>query len=213
MSVKSEIREIGPVAFPAFTCTRVMMMPFKLEDVSTLPAELSSYRPLVSALRDAAPVKEGVAYLTIDEAHVNAGETHRRPGLHVDGVGPDGRAAGWGGGGKYGANGMIVAASHTGSRGWSQDFTGSAGPDGDCAHLAGECDPAAEVVLRGGVAYFCGALAVHESIPAAHDMQRQFVRLSMPSDAPWYEGYTANPTGIQPTGPIHARRAGMEYRV
>lgn len=63
-----------------------------------------------------------------------------------------------------------------------------------------------------GVVYGCGALTVHKSIPMVKDTPRQFVRLSMPSDAPWYEGYTVNPLGVKPTGPIHDRRAFMDYR-
>lgn len=34
------------------------------------------------------------------------------------------------------------------------------------------------------------------------DCERTFVRLSMPNDAPWYNGYTKNPKGIKPTGVI-----------
>jgi hypothetical protein len=55
--------------------------------------------------------------------------------------------------------------------------------------------------------YWCNPTAVHESIPMVADVARQFVRLSMPSMAPWHEGYTRNPLGVEPTGPIHPWRA------
>ncbi len=54
--------------------------------------------------------------------------------------------------------------------------------------------------------FWCGPLAVHESIPMTQDCARQFVRVSMPNDAPWYDGYTVNPVGVKPTGPIHESR-------
>ncbi len=61
--------------------------------------------------------------------------------------------------------------------------------------------------------YHCGPLTVHESLPVWQTVPRQFIRISMPSDAPWYEGYTENPLGIKPTGPIHPRREKqMGYR-
>lgn len=77
MSFKSEIRHAGLLHFPTFTGTRIMMMPVRLEDPETLP--LASWRRAFIDLVDMAPVKAGVAYLTIDEALVRKGETHRRP--------------------------------------------------------------------------------------------------------------------------------------
>lgn len=55
-------------------------------------------------------------------------------------------------------------------------------------------------------AYWLDGLCVHESIIQKEDTQRTFVRLSMPSTAPWFEGYTKNPLGIQPTGKILTKR-------
>lgn len=272
----SHVDDLGPIAFPQFTGVRVMMLPIRLEDPATWPKSLLggwAARPL-ETLVERAPVKTGVAYLTIDEAVVEAGRTHRRPGLHVDGVGPmqaSGAWAssealgpwaattspsrtvipssgGWGGGlpsgpwaasthrdpvplpgGGWGGglpsgpwasscagptryNGMLVASSQVGCRAWEQTFKGAPGSNGDCAHLADQCSEEEALVMAAGVVYGCGALTVHESIPMVKDTPRLFVRLSMPSDAPWYEGYTVNPLGVKPTGPIHDRRAFMDYR-
>jgi hypothetical protein len=63
-----------------------------------------------------------------------------------------------------------------------------------------------------GVAYWCGPLTVHEALPMRQETARQFVRLSGPSDAPWHEGYTVNPLGIRPTGPIAPRRPDRYMR-
>ncbi|MFA5935752.1 MAG: hypothetical protein WC787_02790 [Patescibacteria group bacterium] len=189
-----------------------MMMPFRIEDpVGTIPEEYAVWRKPIEGLCAFAPRLPGVAYLTIDEAEVEAGETHRRPGLHVDGIGPDGRAGGWGGG--WGAKGMIIASSHLGCRAYSQEFRGWPKPNGDCAHLAEQCDPGCEVPMVGGHAYWLEPLTVHEPLLLESTTRRQFVRISMPSDAPWYEGYTINSLGIKPTGPIHpARSEFMAHR-
>ncbi len=208
----STLEQLGTIVFPAYSDIRVMMMPFCIDDVcGSLPAALRSWEPIVRAM--SIPAGIGIGYLTIDETVVRAGETHRRPGLHVDGVGPDGRAGGWGGGGGWSKSGMTMASSHVGCRVFAQEFHGEPGPNGDCAHLADEADLRRAVTLEPGVIYLCGPLTVHEALPMAQDTVRQFCRVSFPSDAPWYEGYTKNPIGILPTGAIHERRAEyMGYR-
>lgn len=208
----STLQTLGPVTLPHYEGIRVMMMPFHTHDVrGSLPPALSHWAPVVE--RMAAPASAGVGYLTIDEALVRAGETHRRPGLHVDGVGPDGRAGGWGGGGGWGSKGMTMVASHVGCRAYVQEFCGAPAHEGDCSHLAADADPRCAVDLQPDQIYLCSPMTVHEALPMKTDTRRQFCRVSFPSDAPWYEGYTENPLGILPAGPIHPRRVKqMEYR-
>ena len=210
----SDIKALGAQTLPAFTGTRIMMMPFRMEEPrESLPPSLAHYQETVAALVAMAPVNRGVAYITIDESYVGAGEHHRRPGLHVDGIGPDGKAGGWGGGGGWGKSGMLLVSNAYGCRAWRQDFVGAPGLNGDCAHIAAQCEHTAEVSMLPGVVYWCGPLTVHESVAMSKPTRRQFVRLSMPSDAPWYRGYTENPLGIAPTGPIHEpRTVFMEHR-
>jgi hypothetical protein len=89
-------------------------------------------------------------------------------------------------------------ASHAGCRVWNQDFTQDPNVEGDCAHLRGECrDECSEVLTAGGV-YWLSSHCVHESLPLLHDTERQFVRVSLPSKADWYEGCTPNPLGVKP---------------
>jgi hypothetical protein len=211
MSFDSVVRPVARVVFPVFSGVRAMMMPFRMDDVQgTIP--WPQYHVLLRGMVRAAPVEQGVAYVTIDEAEVEKGSTHRRPGLHVDGVGPDGKAGGWGGGG-WGAKGMLVAANRIGCRGWNQAFDGEPRPDGDCEHLAGQLRLDREVGMSSGGVYFCSPLGVHEALPMIADTRRQFVRVSLPNECPWYEGYTKSPVGVTPTGPIHPARAHqMLYR-
>lgn len=223
MAFESTFRYCAPVSvFRAWPETRpgirVMMMPYLIHDpVGSLPAQLA---PWYSALVQASylalgplGVKPGVGYLTIDEALVRARETHRRPGLHVDGVGADGtRGGGAYGGGGYAASGMLMTSSHIGCRAYVQDFENEPDADGDCSHLADELEPDSAFALQARQWYWCSPMTVHEAIPMRNDTRRQFCRVSFPSTAPWHIGYTENPLGIMPTGPIHPPRAGMSYR-
>ncbi len=205
----SRFVHLGTIEFPEYTGVRIMMMPFRLDDIRSVP--IDAYKSLVSTIMQAVDSRVGVAYLTIDEAEVKAGETHRRPGLHVDGIGPDGSAGGWGGqGGGWSSSGMYVAASILGSRGWNQTFLGWPGANGCCAHLEPQLEKATD--FQANQLYYCNALTVHTSVPLTRNTKRQFIRLSMPSLAPWYHGYTENPLGVKPTGPIHPRRHQMNYR-
>lgn len=292
MSFQSVVDPIGNVLLPDFTGLRIMMMPFLLEDVAgSIPESMRQWKPAISRMLEKAPKSKGVAYLTIDEAMVKAGETHRRPGLHVDGIGPSPETiyGGWGGGGTpfigswggggnypppppvapkpvappkppkfvptpenpgYGGwggghwkpgvggwgsgmssqltgihgggrqskeearmTGMLVAASVYGCRGWDQEVDGFPLAEGVCEHLRPQLRDESQIRMLAGQAYFCSPLAVHESVPMVRDTKRQFVRISMPSDAPWYDGYTVNPLGVLPEGPIHpARTEQMMFR-
>lgn len=211
---KSELKNLGVVQLPIFTGTRIMMMPFLLEDVVSIPGEHAQWRGFVaSILQKSGAPKVGTAYLTIDESLVEGGETQRRPGLHVDGIGPEGKEGGWGGGGGWGTNGMIVAASVAGCNVYAGNFNGYPGANGDCSHLKDECNTKERILLDSNQAYWLGPMTVHEVFPMEKTTERQFVRISMPSTAPWYEGYTENRNGIKPTGPIHpARTQFMQFR-
>jgi len=211
---RSTVDDLGLFELPAYSGVRWMMMPFRLDDVKrTITRE--DWHEALQRMVALASVQEGVGYLTIDEAEVKPNETHRRPGVHVDGVGPTGNIGGWGGGGGggWGTGGMIVVASHLGCRAWAGDFEARIGSNGDCSHMKAMLRDEDAIPLLGGRAYRLNETCVHESLLMPERTKRQFVRLSMPSEAPWYEGYTQNPTGVAPTGPIHpARSEFMSFR-
>jgi hypothetical protein len=198
---ESEVRYIGQVQLPEFTGTRWMMMPVRLEDARTVP---ESHRPLFQQLLHRSTVRAGVGYLTVDEVELTEGEVQRRPGLHVDGKG------GWGdGGGGWSAKGMFIVSSDGACAGYHQTFEGEPDDDGSCEHLRDQCGEPIRMKPRG--LYWCSSFAVHEGLPSKAG-PRTFVRLSMPSAAPWYEGYTESPFGVQPGGPVLPRRPQMDYR-
>jgi len=184
------------------------MMPFLMEaPEDSLPAGLGAWRKTIASICAQSTVRAGVGYVTIDEAIVPAGETHRRPGLHVDGAGS------WGGGGGYAANGMFQLVNIPGCRAWRQVFEGAPGPDGDCEHLRAQLRGECEMKLWAGVLWWCSPMAVHEALPMLFAAPRQFLRVSMPSSAPWHSDCTPNPLGVQPGGPIVGPRpTQMGYR-
>jgi hypothetical protein len=201
----------GSVSLPAFSDVRVMMLPVVIGNPESLPDNLAHWRDAFVKLSAFAPEHIGqVGYLTIDEKEVKASETHRRTGLHVDGV-YNGGIGGWGGGygGGWGSvgNGMLTVSSPAGCRAYVGEFSGWPGNDGEAEHLR---EQLGEPVLFGAEQVFwVDGLCVHESVPMVADTKRAFVRLSLPSCAPWFEGYTENPK-VRPTGPILPRRAFME---
>lgn len=192
--MESKIERLCDVTFPAFSGMRIMMMPFVIGEPDTVPA---AYRALVRSVEPSAQAGR-TAYLTIDERDIPAGQTHRRPGRHVDGHGSWG-----GGGGPWSARGMVLAASELGCVAWPGTFDGEPGPDGECDHLPVSGEP---VPLLANTAYLCSPMMVHEALPFATATRRQFFRLSHPNTAPWFEGYTPSPVGVMPTGPIMPRR-------
>lgn len=208
----SDCRYAGQIQLPAFSGTRVMMLPVVLGDAASIPDFLSHWKPALTRLWEltAAPLLGMVGYLTIDEKRVKSGTTHRRAGKHVDGV-YRGGAGCWGGGG-WGSpeHGMLVASNPAGCRAWVGRFYGETGDNGECEHLSEQCERLPEVVFKSNEVWHVGGMCVHESIPQVADVDRQFVRLSMPSSAPWFEGYTVNPKGVLPTGPILPRRRFMD---
>jgi hypothetical protein len=207
----SEFNRVGQVQLPEFSGTRVMMMPVIIGEPESVP--IPAYKKAVAALFDMADRCHAgkVGYLTIDEKIVRAGETHRLQGLHVDGV-YKGQWGGWGGGGGgWGSvsTGMLTVASLPGCRAWRGTFNGLPGLEGECEHLRDQL-PDEGTLFGAGDVFWVSGLCVHESVPMAQETPRQFVRLSMPSGAPWFEGYTENPLGVKPRGPILPRRPQMD---
>lgn len=202
----------NPMEFPLFTGTRLMMMPvvIGMADQEAAP----QYRDFLAEMYGMVESRllGQIGYLTIDEQRIKKGETLSRPGAHVDGI-YKGDAAGWGGGGVWGGggNGMMLVSSTPHCRMYPGLIGGWPGDEGGCEHLIDEDTPYVDVVPNR--VYWCDPLCVHASLPVAEDTMRQFVRLSLPSDAPWFDGYTKNPNGTKPSGrTLPARREHMSFK-
>jgi hypothetical protein len=210
---ESKFKELTEVSLPQFTGTRVMMMPILIGDLSSVPSQLDHYGSTLQQLFGLSDPKHygKVGYITIDEKVVQAGSTHRRSGLHVDGV-FNGSCGGWGGGGgSWGSkgNGMITVSSVAGCKAYQQELEGEFGKDGEADSFKSQLKEECATIFKPYVAYWVDGLCVHESLSMPENTARQFVRLSMPSKGPWFIGYTENPLGVLPTGEILDSRPYM----
>lgn len=211
---ESKIELRGDVKLPTYSGIRVQHMPIIMNDLESIPDFLYHWKDTFKELFNICEVKEGVGYITIDEKLVKKGDSQRRGGLHVDGVccGEIGNG-GWGGGGGGWAcvgGGMYLSSSEVGCRAYRQEFKGCPGYEGECDHLRNQCKKENEILLEKNKVYWADGLCVHESIPMEKDTIRTMVRLSTPSNAPWFEGYTVNTKGVKPTGKILPKRKFMD---
>lgn len=212
----STFHRVGSVTLPRFSGTRVMMMPLVVGELESVPDFIGHYRQVLRELFRVADERlfGRVGYITIDEREVRSNTTHRRPGLHVDGVlnGEGGVWGGSGGGGAWGKPGVgfLTVSNPAGCRAWRGEFFGTPGPNGECEHLRDQCDDSLSEILEANGVYWADGLCVHESLPMERDTQRTFLRLSLPNSAAWFDGYTVNPLGILPAGPIMPRREFMD---
>lgn len=195
-----------PMKFPEFSGTRIMMMPVVLGSLRGVPEQYHDFISQLMTMVESRFIGQ-VGYLTIDERVVEAGKSLRRGALHVDGY-YQGRCGAWGGGGGWGSvgNGMLTVSSTPHCRAYIGTFDGTPGDEGECDHLALPNDG---VLFDACEVYWVDGACVHESVPVESTTPRQFVRLSMPNNGPWFEGYTENPEGILPTGEILPRRKFM----
>jgi hypothetical protein len=236
MMFPSKVKElVSEVVLPEFRGLKILMMPIVFGDDATVPDK--DCIPMLNAMRIAMPQHEGkVVYLTVDQNLVEAGKTHRRPGLHVDGYphtevdkrffglsgiwagvshgGTWGGGGGWGGGNKnlywWDGTGLLTISSVEGCKVWHQEFKGEPKVEGDCEHLREQCREENAVTLKANVLYWMNPACVHESLPMNVETRRTFVRLSLPSKCDWYEGCTPNPLGVKPVGKTSSRRRFMD---
>lgn len=187
-----------PLEFPEFSGLRVMMMPVRLGVFDGVPQQYTQQVAELFGMAESRHQGE-VGYLTIDEKDLDSGQTLRRPGKHVDGY-YHGRCGAWGGGGGWGSvgNGMLTVSSTPHCRAYPGLFAEEPGPEGQCDHF----EIGDGVTFGAGDVYWVDGACVHESLPVSEPTQRQFIRLSMPNNGPWFDSYTPNSSGIKPTGEI-----------
>jgi hypothetical protein len=206
-SVFRKIWNHSPLPFPDFSGLRVMMMPVKLGFTDGTPEHYHELLVQLFSVIESRFIGQ-IGYLTIDERELMPNETLRRGGLHVDGY-YHGKCGAWGGGGGWGSvgNGMLTISSTAHCKAYLGVFDGQPKDEGECDHLT---LPKEGELFEAGQVYWVDGACVHESMPVTEKTKRQFLRLSMPSNAPWFEGYTENPTGILPSNEILPRRTFMD---
>lgn len=209
---ESKAKIVGKIEFPNFKNTRVMMMPFYLYDLNTIPDNLNHYKETIKQLISLVPkateqYEDTPAYLTIDERFIIKGEIQRNPGLHVDGM-YNGEAIGpWSSidDGSWGSvgNGMLIASNVSNSLDvYTGEINGFPINDGDCEHLRDQLNNLNKFSPKAGEVVWADGLCIHEAIPLEDDFLRQFIRISLPNNGVWFEDYTHNPKGVKPKGKI-----------
>lgn len=79
----SYVQERGEVEFPEFTGERIYMREFK--QAAGLPSDLARWQPTVDQMLYGIKTKYPI-YLMVDQSIVEAGQSQRRPGVHIDGI-------------------------------------------------------------------------------------------------------------------------------
>lgn len=180
--LNSRYETLGSVAFPPFMARQVYMYEFDIAD-PVMPEGCEDYVNPVRKLLAEAGYSTGRAYVTIDEKALQAGETQRKPGPHVDGR-FDKTKMDWtpgGGGWNHSCNiigggwPVIVAASDIGCKVFEGDFDTEPQGDGDMSHaILGE-----GVVVSANRGYLLSPDCVHESLPMERLSTRQFLRIAL----------------------------------
>eukprot|EP00931_Biecheleriopsis_adriatica_P075433 TRINITY_DN49299_c0_g1_i1.p1 TRINITY_DN49299_c0_g1~~TRINITY_DN49299_c0_g1_i1.p1 ORF type:complete len:324 (+),score=36.45 TRINITY_DN49299_c0_g1_i1:67-1038(+) len=207
------VHKLGHVDFPPSQGLNVNMMPFMIEDMSSLPNELQGYWPMIRTCTGAMNQRDGdltgIFYLTVQESSVATGTSQRRPGLHVDRHAPDNPASNdeddaylvsggefrWGGT----EGGIFMASSVANSTGvWrccvEQDVIGDLGSLEHLREHLGEGE-----TLDAGELVWITDLTPHESLPLPEGCLRQYFRLVTSEVTHWYSKHsTPNPKGIEP---------------
>lgn len=178
-----------------------------------LPNHLSRWQHTVDDMLEGIETNMPI-YIMIDQSFVRAGETQRRPGMHIDGYWmPELRAHGNGGHAPrptHGPNPELPSHSFRihGSGGTTWNDADYAAPEGiilasnvsAARAINGEytchigdggsvshlrCYGAAtEVMLRANRAYAGNVTMLHESLPVERDCNRTLVRLNVPGYSP-----------------------------
>jgi len=196
--IQSISKELCAVEIPRHE-GQFKMMPFELSDLLTVPEK---FRDLVGKMIESLPIKKGISFLTVDCREIQAGNSHRRGGAHIDGnYIPENSVKGnWGGGNgwKVGEGGRVLSSEHhklsyeseTGGmlivsdyaacKGWNGDFEGKPYVGGDCTRV--KLDEG--FILKPNVVYYGNSQFIHESLPISENVFRHLVRITLPIDYP-----------------------------
>jgi hypothetical protein len=189
--MESVVKKTNKVEFPEFTNERIYMAPFKKNDI---PDELSRWKPTIDSMLDGVETDETL-YLMVDQGVIESGESHRRPGPHIDGNWIDSTRA-------HGTPGhvtpnahrtmpsrhdtsadlydetVILASDYASCKAYEGLYEGEWGEGGDCTKM--DLSETNEIQLESGYAYQGNVYMVHESMPVMQDVSRTLVRINVP---------------------------------
>lgn len=183
--MKSELRQLGEVTFPAHTGERIYMVGFTKKD--GLPKEYSRWQKTVDVmLKDIET--NGKIYMMVDQGEVSPNKSHRRPKPHIDGNWLEAENQHGTGGGRHETKkhnlydeAVILASDVSASCAYVGEFNGEFGEGGDCSHL--DLSKLQRVRLDAGRVYSGNVTMIHESLPVEFSAKRTLVRLNVPNIA------------------------------
>eukprot|EP01129_Flabellula_baltica_P011447 TRINITY_DN5014_c0_g1_i1.p1 TRINITY_DN5014_c0_g1~~TRINITY_DN5014_c0_g1_i1.p1 ORF type:complete len:331 (+),score=61.71 TRINITY_DN5014_c0_g1_i1:207-1199(+) len=192
------------------------MMPFIIGHRSSLPPEYDEYyRCLISKLPFHPDEIGQVGYLTVDERIVEPGESHRRPGLHIEspGILVNGGEHGfakpisifWGSGDFVGdmPYGGIYMGSNISDTCCVWDLKldrETAGDLGDIEHLRPYLGEG--ILLKSNEIYWITDTTPHESLPVRNRVYRQFFRVVTSNISVWYDEHSTRNPLVEPEAEI-----------
>ena len=182
--MQSLIKDVGGIKLPKFHGTRVLMVPFVIGE------KLNRYlcqwqKVIVQMLANVSTSAIGkTAFLTIDQKIVEAGNTHRRPGAHIDGNYNEGRWETGGGSGWWWKNletgGIIMATDVASCVAYTGDINGTPRDLGSCDHL--DLSTLDQVLMKANRIYHGSVNMIHEPLVLKEKTARTLVRITLPSD-------------------------------
>lgn len=194
--INSLVKELVVVDLPT-TPAFAYMIPFHLENKLILVGDVEPFQDVLNKMLSLSPIKTGEAYLTIDSRIIRKGNSHRRPGPHVDGN----YLFQWGTGGGNGwltgtkgriltpedhrlqyeskLGGMLIVASHEGCRVWEGQYKQLPKQGGDCSHL--QLDTKDSFVMKKNTIYLTNSTCIHESLKMSQDVMRSLIRITLPA--------------------------------
>jgi len=189
------------------------MMPFLIGHKESLPAEMLDYWPLIEACHIPTRDHGKVGYLTVKESHVEAGETQRREGLHVESPGFllqsgtfNQERVVWGcglvrmdksevEGGTYMTSNVDASCMAWDVQIQDASFVGDLGSIEHLREYLPEGTP-----MRANSLYWLTDLTPQEALPMTHAGHRQFFRVVAGPLKFWYEAHSA-PNPLVAIGP------------
>lgn len=174
------------VTFPQHLWERHYMVPFTKQQ--GLPKHLEHWQPTVDQMLENVDSK-GTIYFMADQGMVSANSSHRRGGIHIDGIWTSSGHTGWKTPWRMGHNThlintnepdqlLLLATDVTASAAYLGDWEGISGNGGDCSFLNKnnfDC-----VKLEEGKVWLGSALStLHESLPINYSTKRTLVRLNV----------------------------------
>jgi hypothetical protein len=195
--LKSLSKKITEITLPEYKGDVLYMHPVELSNL-TLPLGYERWESTIKQMLSHSPTKDGIAYITIDEKKIVKGESHRRGGPHTDGN----FLYGWGGsdGWLTGANGrelareqheaqycaeeggMLIVSSYAACKGWNGVFEGEPSQGGNCESI--DLSKMEEFLMNSNDLYWGNSTFIHESLVIDENVNRQLVRITLPSNSP-----------------------------